>query len=351
MRKIIFMACALVAVAALGAATAGAERRAEVSVVASGLEHPGGIAAAPDGGLYVTEMGHGGDTCYDEPDFIGFGPLGPACYGQSGAITRIKKNGQKDRVVDGLFSIGVVGGAFTVGPTGVAVMDDGQLLVTMMARSNCRTTDIYPWWARAQIGKLLLVRTDRHTRVAADVNGFECRENPDGAAATSYPIAVVTDRGRAFVADSGGDDILEWKGSKLRTFGVSLPGFAPTSLALGPDGALYAGVCNCVGEGKILRFVAGQAPTVFADGFGWVTGLAFGRDGSLYVVEETFDPNDGTVAHGDVVRIARNGTRTTIVPQGTLEWPSQAVWGPDQALYVINHAVFSPTGEVVRIKP
>jgi hypothetical protein len=347
--RIIWLTVAIAVCAAVAASGGSAARTAQVSVVASGLDHPQGIAFASDGSFYVTEMGTGGDSCYDEPDFIGFGPLGPACYGQTGAVTRIR-NGQKTRVVEGLFSIGVFGGAVVTGPTSVAVRNGGGLLVTMTARSGCRSTDVYPWWARAQLGKLLSTQDGRHTRVVADLNAYECSENPDGGDRSSYPSAVLAAGNDVYVSDAGGESVLGLEGSELTTLGVT-PGFGPFPLAIGPRGNLYVGVCNCDGEGKVFRVKPPNSPAEVAGGFGWITGLAFGGDGSFYVVSEHFDPNDPTVAHGDIVRITADGTRTTVLPQGTLEWPGQAAWGPDGALYVVNHAQFASAGEVVRIKP
>ncbi|HEU4842924.1 MAG TPA: hypothetical protein VFT05_01565, partial [Burkholderiaceae bacterium] len=55
-----------------------------VTVIATGLSNPRGIAFAPNGQLYVTEAGRGGNG---ECRFLGDGQY--ACYGETGALTRI----------------------------------------------------------------------------------------------------------------------------------------------------------------------------------------------------------------------------------------------------------------------
>ena len=99
MRRIMLLIAVAAAAAAVFAGTGTAQTAAKITTVASGLDHPNGIAFAPDGTMYVTEMGHGGDACYAEPNFIGLGDLGPICYGQTAGVSRIK-NGHRDRIVD-----------------------------------------------------------------------------------------------------------------------------------------------------------------------------------------------------------------------------------------------------------
>jgi glucose/arabinose dehydrogenase len=344
MRRIMLLvAVAAVAAAAL-ASTATGRTAARITAVASGLDHPNGIAFAQDGTMYVSEMGHGGDACYAEPNFLGFGDLGTACYGQTGAISRIK-NGRRDRIVDRLFSMGVFGGAVSVGPTDVAVDAKGQLLIVMAARAACQPTDIYPWWARAQIGKLLSTTNGKHVRVKADIGGLQCARGTGG----SYPGGIAADSDRTYVADGGSGDMLMLQGSKLSSLGSVAEAY-PLSVAIGPDGAVYAGVCNCSGTGKVLRYTPNKPPTVVADGLGWVTGIAFGPDGTLYVADEHFDESDPTAAHGEVLKVGKNGAVTAVLPQGRLEWPGHIVTGPDGALYVVNHAQWAAAGEILRIK-
>jgi hypothetical protein len=57
-----------------------------VKTVATGLDNPRGLDFAPNGALYVTEAGRGGD----EPCFPGLGGE-EVCWGTTGAITKVSE--------------------------------------------------------------------------------------------------------------------------------------------------------------------------------------------------------------------------------------------------------------------
>src|SRR3954471_23426493 len=106
---------AAVAVAAAGAAAAPAPK-----VVTGGLANPRGLTVGPDGALYVAEAGRGGSgRCLSSPE-----GGGDACYGATGAITRVDvKTGRKQKVVSKLPSLAVQGdtaGADASGPHDVS---------------------------------------------------------------------------------------------------------------------------------------------------------------------------------------------------------------------------------------
>ena len=187
--------------------------------------------------------------------------------------------------------------------------------------------------------------TGKHVRVMADIAGRRCASG----AHETYPAGLAADGSRTYIADGNSGDMLMLQGANLRSLGT-VSDAVPLSVAIGPDGAVYAGVCSCSGTGKVVRFVSGKPPAVVADGLGWVTGIAFGPDGTLYVADEHFDESDPTAAHGEVLRVGKNGAVTAVVPQGRLEWPGHLVTGPDGALYVVNHAQWAAAGEILRIK-
>jgi glucose/arabinose dehydrogenase len=87
--------------------------------------------------------------------------------------------------------------------------------------------------------------------------------------------------------------------------------------------------------------------SVYADGLTQVTDLAFGRDGSLYVLQHAAAPFFGGL--GSIVRIAPGGARTIVDTQGRLNHPAGLVVGPDGALYVANFSTAPDVGEVLKI--
>src|SRR5262249_51467787 len=124
----------------------------------------------------------------------------------------------------------------------------------------------------------------------------------------------------------------------------------PTSVARGPDGAYYVGeltgVPFAVGAANIYRVVPGQAPEVVHTGFTAIIDITFGPDDSLYVLQHATGP--GLSGNGALIRVAPDGTRTTLASEGLIR-PTSVLVGEDGAIYVSNRGIFPGTGEVVRI--
>ena len=95
----------------------------------------------------------------------------------------------------------------------------------------------------------------------------------------------------------------------------------PTSVAFGPDSEMY--VTNRA-EGRVCRVERGEEAVVYATGLGIATGLAFDRDGVMYVGDRS----------GTVHRITEPALP---VPFATLEASVAAyhmAFGPDDRLYI-----------------
>lgn len=111
----------------------------------------------------------------------------------------------------------------------------------------------------------------------------------------------------------------------------------PTSLAVGPDGALYV---SSRFEGDVYRVTDEGVAEVFATDLGVPCGLAFGPDRSLYVGDRS----------GSILRLGA-GRETTLV--ATLP-PSVAAYhlafGPDSCLYVTAPTLAS-VDPVYRVDP
>ena len=87
---------------------------------------------------------------------------------------------------------------------------------------------------------------------------------------------------------------------------------------------------------------------MFASGLTTVVGVAFGRDGALYVLELSVKNGGPAPATGEIVRI--KGSHRATIASG-LNFPTGMAFGPDGNLYVSVNGVGSPPGEgqVLRI--
>jgi len=225
-------------------------------------------------------------------------------------------------------------------------------------------------------GRLLLVGHRGRVHRIADIWGFERDVNPDASvgnpAIDSNAVDVLFDRRRFVVADAGGNAI-----DVVRPFGgvSNLAVFAnrlvpnpdptqddipmqavPTSVVLGPDHKYYVsqltGFPFPAGGANVYRVDPRTgATTVVASGFTNIMDLAFGRDGTLFVLE--IDANSLLVPgeDGAIIAIRRDGSRREIqLPAGTLTAPGGITVGRRGALYVSNQTFVPGSGEVLRIR-
>lgn len=217
-------------------------------------------------------------------------------------------------------------------------------------------------------GRLLKLTGHGGWRTVADLNAFELQNNPDGLhAGESDPYAVLALRGQRIVTDAAGNDLLrvsrDGQISVLAVFPqrtVLDPGgtpvlmdSVPTSVAVGPDGALYVaeltGAPFPVGAARIYRLVPGGAPEVYAGDFTNVIDIAFARDGSLLVLEMA----ENSLASGDpagaLIRLAPDGSRQTLLDDGLIS-PAAVAVGRDGSIYISNHGQEAGLGEVLRFR-
>jgi hypothetical protein len=132
----------------------------------------------------------------------------------------------------------------------------------------------------------------------------------------------------------------------------------PTGVVKGPHGDYFmsqlTGFPFAVGEANVYRVDrwTGEAE-VFAGGFTNIMDLAFDGDGTLWVLEIDHDSlltPVGPSSEGAIFAVDRNGTKTRLeLPPGTLTHPGGITVGRDGALYVTNNSDAAGTGEVLRI--
>ncbi|SDS46971.1 hypothetical protein SAMN04488543_1791 [Friedmanniella luteola] len=328
--------------------------RDRVRVVATGLDNPRQMSFS-GGALYVAEAGEGGTAD------CAAGPEGRVCFGKSGSITRVTARGQR-RVVTGLPSLaGETTGANAIGAGDVKVYGHRYAVLLGLGAdptSRVGKTPGYEKLATLSTGRLGSSRL----RVVADIGAKEIRSNPEPTDLDSNPVGLLSTGRSTYVADAGGNTVYKvGRHGKVRTVAVlpSVPaaGFpdadaVPTSVAQGPDGALYVsqltGFPFPVGGSSIWRVVPGHAPTRYATGLTNVTDLAFDRHGHLYAVQIAANGLlAGEAARGSVVRVRPgHSTHTTIL--GGLIAP-YGIALHDGAAYVTIHATEKNAGQVLRI--
>lgn len=128
----------------------------------------------------------------------------------------------------------------------------------------------------------------------------------------------------------------------------------PSNVAKGPDGAYYVsqftGYPFPEGGAKIYRVGADGTSTVFADGFTQLTDLEFDPEGNLYALQYANQSAWKGNLDGSVIKIATDGTRTTLLSGNGLESPSALTIGADGAVYVTNQGDRPGLGQVIRIE-
>ncbi len=338
-------------------------KRPSPVVIAHGLKNPRQLSF--DGNrLYVAEAGTGGTgacTASSEGSEV--------CFGDTGGVTRIDSSGQK-RVLGQLPSVAPSDGNSAVGPSDVSFTGDSyQVLLGLGANPAVRPTLDN---SAHELASLVAGRLNHSRSTLADLGGYEAAHDPDGAGPDSNPAGMTRAGGSVYVADAGGNSILKVQNKKVTTVatlptqleeappslglpaGAKIPAQAvPTSVAVGPDGALYVsqltGFPFQPGKASIYRIGKSGKPTVYARGLTNVTDLAWYR-GTLYAVQIADGgllavPED-TLPSGSLVKIVKGAPKTVVddlvAPYGV------ALRGGNA--YVTTCSVCATKGSVVRIK-
>lgn len=341
-----------------------------VTVLASGLNNPKHMTLGP-GGLYVAESGTGGSSCVTITGTS-------YCEGETGSVALVNAFGtfpvlsglpsvdQSDEGVAGPAAVTLHCGKLAVLFQDTAVNPDGSTGVQGTG------SDIF--------GKLLLAHPFRGSSgwsVRADLAAFAAAHpedpstlgGPPGSETTydSDPFALIPYRGGYAIADGAANDVL-WLSpggsltmlARLPTVPIPFAGTTinaqavPTSLAVGPDGALYIGTLPgfpaLPGTAKIYRLVPGQAPTVAASGLTTVVDIAFDHEGRLLAVEYN---TGGFLAPptvpGALVRVDLSTGSATTLPVTGLFQPTGLAVGAGDTVFVTNHGNTTGQGEVLKV--
>ena len=337
----------------VGASDAAAQTA--YTVVMTGLDNPRGLAFAPNGALWVTEAGRGGS-----------GPCAMnangenRCYGNTGAVSQLW-NGKQSRVAEGMPSHALPDGSTAGGANGISFQ--GNAYIALGLGGGIEYAEIL---GSDFLGTLIVMTSSGRWKVNSDVAVHEFDENPAGGPIDSNPFGVLAEPGGRLVVDAGANALLSARpNGTVETLAVFPPmpnptpvgppviEAVPTSVARGPDGALYVGQLTGAPMvqrlANIYHMVPGQSPVVHCSGFKTIISIAFGPGGDLYVVEHAtgglfFPPNSGRLS-----RVAPNCARVPVL-EG-LDRPTAVAIGPDGALYVTNHGITPGAGEVLKIAP
>jgi hypothetical protein len=332
--------------------------------VVSGLNNPRQLSLVNGKVLLIAEAGKGGKVAtINSPEGglegLGFTGSISAVYGPSRA------HGQHPhRIVKGLLSAAAAeaspdgpAGSFATGPDGVSA--------TSLAKIAIIETTFGPAVPKAAAkfdGQLLKARAYGRPHPIADITGYEERHDSDGMGVDSNPYAVLNYRGGWLVADAAANVVLfvnkHGKISKFHVFhnvtdgacanqfdpSPKFPGcnFVPTSLATDRWGNVYVGGLSSLtpGAAQVVKLNSHGHVLKIWRGFTSVTGVAVGRDGSLYV-SQLFAPqaNPASTVPGVLTKVSGHHRTNVDVP-----FPAGVAVDSHKNVYVSAYSVMPDTG-------
>ena len=340
-----------------------------VHVWVTGLNGPRGLHFGPDGDLYVAEAGTGGSNSTAGSCVQVIPPIGPYLGGNTGRISKIDWNGVRTTVASGFPStVDAVGDLSSVADI---TFVDGTLYA-LLGGAGCSHGDTLPnglYKVNRANGTYSLVANlsqfiQNHPVKYPNLPDFE----PDG---TFYSMTELNHRLYAVEPNHGQIISIGLDGSMRSVLDVSASEghIVPTAITA-RDGQLYLGNLLTFPiqptASRILTLGSAECSRVSAPGlddddaphslhilnskagFTSVTGVAFGPDGLLYVLELSDVAGFPTPGAGKVVRVNRYGQIEDVATG--LVVPTAMTFGPDGKLYVSNFgAAPAGAGQIVRI--
>ena len=327
---------------------------ANVSVFATGLNNPRGLKFGPDGELYVAEGGAAGTlstigVCDQVP-----APVGPYTGGFTSSISKIDRHGNVSTVIDNLPSseTSAAQGNLVSGVSDIAFIGDDMYAIT--AGAGCSHGLVHT------DNGVYRVFPDGKWKMIADLSAFQkanpvAHPNPPDFEPDGTWYSMVSVRGNLYAVEPNHgelDEISPWgEIRRIADISASQGHIVPTAVAY--HGDFFVGNLGLFpiveGSSKILRITASGHVTTVITGLTTVLGVAFDREGFLYILENTTGNPFPTAGTGEVLRVAKDGLEE--IATG-LSLPTAMTFGPDGVLYVSNVGFGPPPvglGQIVKI--
>lgn len=335
-----------IAVILVASAPASDPQPTRVSVYASGLVNPKGMAFFEDA-LYVAESGKPGEV--DVPLPVNFGGKGP--IGRNARISRIDGEGRRSDFVTDLPNIGLFGGVEMLGAASVVVLGNRLWEVAAGHMTNSPALSVI----------------DRNGKMAkvADLGKFNDDNPPPpsngDAVPGGNPYDIVAHGGNFYISDGNENSVLRvTPGGKISKLAQWERSPVTVGLAAGPDGNLYVAQFSPApytpGSGRIDRVtLSGKVTEGVVRGLTTPIDVAFAPDGTMYALQYASQFSAKKLRYipfgGKVLRVRPDGSKQTVVTN--LTFPTAMTFGPDGALYVSNFGNESNQGQgqILRVEP
>lgn len=337
------------------AGTAEAQRSDTVSVVASGLINPRGVAWDAGGTLIVAEAGTGGDNLADGEESVP-PPIGPMSGGPTARVSRIA-DGCAEPLASGLPSY--ANEADQVGGVADVAVIEGNIYALVTGGGAAHGNPDQP-------NGLYRIETDGAASLVTNLTAW-LQENPVAQpppdydpAGSFFDMIVLPDERSVLVVESNSQQVLRVTsdGEISRVADLSEDEQIPTAIAVDESGSIYVSYLSGLpypdGAARVVKLSDDGAAEEVWTGLTTVTGLAVGSDGALYALEmstgNTEEPPYLTRNSGRLVRQSGLDSAEPVVTG--LDLPIHLAIGPDGAFYVSTPAVGADDGSgmVLRIE-